>query len=164
MDYRVGTADGQSQGLQVLGIGEPWPIFLEGIADCFILEPLVIKGLSHSVNLGLAFLEEYRLKLSCHEDGNILELIANDKVSRTILVGAECLDFKQQKSGKILRATREQEISTQAWRIPKEKVTINVLKDEVGENVGVYAKEQCSIPAGMGKYIPVQTNQKYKEM
>ena len=31
MDYKVGTADGQSQGLQVLGIGEPWPIFLEGM-------------------------------------------------------------------------------------------------------------------------------------
>ena len=26
------------------------------------------------------------------------------------------------------------------------------------ENVGVFAKEECSIPAGMGKYIPVQTN------
>ena len=24
--------------------------------------------------------------------------------------------------------------------------------------MGLYAKEQCSIPAGMGKYIPVQTN------
>ena len=45
-----------------------------------------------------------------------------------------------------------------------------MLKDEVKENVGVYAKEQenvgvyakeqCSIPAGMGKYITVQTNQK----
>ena len=39
-----------------------------------------------------------------------------------------------------------------------EKITINVIKDGVEENVGVYAKEQCSIPAGMGKYIPVQTN------
>ena len=35
---------------------------------------------------------------------------------------------------------------------------INILRDGVEENVGVYAKEQCSIPAGMGKYIPVQTN------
>ena len=26
MDHRVGTADGQSEGLQVLGIGEPWPM------------------------------------------------------------------------------------------------------------------------------------------
>ena len=55
--------------------------------------------------------------------------------------------------------TSDQEISTQAWRIIREKVTINVLKDGLAENVGVYAKEQCSIPAGMGKYIPVQTNQ-----
>ena len=26
------------------------------------------------------------------------------------------------------------------------------------EKVGVYEKEECSNPAGMGKYIPVQTN------
>ena len=25
--------------------------------------------------------------------------------------------------------------------------------------MGVYAKDDCSIPAGMGKYIPVQTYQ-----
>ena len=34
----------------------------------------------------------------------------------------------------------------------------NGLKDALLENVGVYAKEQCFIPAGTGKYIPVQTN------
>ena len=137
MDYRVGTADGQSQGLQVLGIGEPWPIFLEGMEECYILKPLVIKGLSHSVNLGFTFFAEYRLKLSCYEDGPTLESIADDKVSLTILVDGECLDFENRKSGKTLRATREQEISTQAWRIPREKVTINILKDGVEENVGV---------------------------
>ena len=69
-----------------------------------------------------------------------------------------CSSFKNRRLGKIRRVTREQEISTQTWRIPREKITINVLKDGVEENVGVYAKEQCSIPAGMGKYIPVQTN------
>ena len=36
-------------------------------------------------------------------------------------------------------ATREQEISTQAWRIPP-NVNINVLKDGVEVNVRVYAK------------------------
>ena len=34
MDHRVGTADSQSEGLQVLGIGEPWPIYLVGIEEC----------------------------------------------------------------------------------------------------------------------------------
>ena len=62
MDYRVGTADGQSEGLQVMGIGEPWPIYLQGMEECYLLEPLVIRGLSHSVNLGLTFLQKYGLK------------------------------------------------------------------------------------------------------
>ena len=53
----------------------------------------------------------------------------------------------------------EGKCKTEKRRIPREKVTINILKDEVKDNVGMYAKEQCSIPAGMGKYIPVQTNQ-----
>ena len=47
MDYIVKTADGQSEGLQVLGVGEPWPIYLEGIEECYILETLVVRGLSH---------------------------------------------------------------------------------------------------------------------
>ena len=34
MDYKVGIADGQSEGLQVLGLGEPLPIYLEGIVEC----------------------------------------------------------------------------------------------------------------------------------
>ena len=41
MDYKVGTTDGQSEGLQVLGVGEPWSIYLEGMEECYILEPLV---------------------------------------------------------------------------------------------------------------------------
>ena len=42
MDYKVGPADGQSEGLQVLGLREPWLIYLEGMDKCYILEPLVI--------------------------------------------------------------------------------------------------------------------------
>ena len=113
----------------------------------------------HSVNLGLAFLAKYRLRLSCHKDINTMEPIADDKVSKTILVDGNCLDFKNRRSGKTWRVTSEQEILTQAWRIPREKVAINVLKDVAEEGVGVYAKEHCSIPAEMGKYIQVQINQ-----
>ena len=57
MDLRVGTADGQSAGLKLLGMEEPCPIYLEGMERCYMLEPLVIQGLSHCVNLGLAFLQ-----------------------------------------------------------------------------------------------------------
>ena len=78
--------------------------------------------------------------------------------SRVRLVDRGCSSFENRRLGRKWRATKAQEISTQAWRIPRDKISINILQDGVEENVGVYAKEQCSIPAGMGKYIPVQTN------
>ena len=49
-------------------------------------------------------------------------------------------------------------ISMQVWRIPHEKIGINMLSKRSEEAVGVYAKDDCSILAGMGKYILVQTN------
>ena len=55
MDQRLRTADGQGEGLQVVGMGELWQVYLEGKNECYVLEPLGIQGLSHSVNLELAF-------------------------------------------------------------------------------------------------------------
>ena len=52
----------------VLGIGEPWPICLEGMEECYILEPLVIRGLIHIENLGIAFFHKYRLQMSRMEE------------------------------------------------------------------------------------------------
>ena len=68
------------------------------------------------------------------------------------------MTFKNQRLWKICRATKEQEIYAQTCRIPREKMNVNMLQDRIKENIGVYAKEKCSIPAGMGKYVPVQTN------
>ena len=163
MDYIVGTADGQSDGLQVLGLGEPWTIYLEGIEECYILEPLVIKGLSYSVNLGIAFLQENNLKLLCSEKEVTLMPVEDDSASRARLVDGNCSSFKHRRSGRIWRATKAQEISTQAWRIPQDKIIINILQDGVEENVGVYAKEQCLIPAGKSTSLYRQTV-RYKEM
>ena len=58
----------------------------------------------------------------------------------------------------MLKTTEEQLILSQVWRIPREKFSINTLNERPEEATGVYAKENCSIPAGMGKYIPVQMN------
>ena len=68
IDQPVGTADSQSEGLLVIRIGEPWPIYLEGMKECYLLEPLVIRGLNHSVNLGMSFLQKCNLKMICMEE------------------------------------------------------------------------------------------------
>ena len=66
--------------------------------------------------------------------------------------------FLNKKTGQALQTTDEQKISDQAWRIPREKRSINTLEERTEEFTGVYAKGDCLIPMGLGKYIPVQTN------
>ena len=48
--------------------GESWPIYPEGMEESYILEPLVIQELSHSVKLGISFLTKHKLKLICIEE------------------------------------------------------------------------------------------------
>ena len=59
--------------------------------------------------------------------------------------------FISKRTGRVLKATEDQRISTQVWRIPQEKISINTLKERPEEAAGVYAKEDCSFPTGMGK-------------
>ena len=118
------------------------------------------RGLSQTVNLVMPFLTRNNLKLVCTEDEVALMPVKDGSALRRRLVDGGCNNFTNQSSGKVWRATEEQKISTQVWRIPHEKININVLKKRTEENIGVFAKEECSILAGMGKFIPVQMNHK----
>ena len=123
-----------------------------------MLEPLAIQGLSHSLNLGISFLTRNNLKLVCKENEVVLLPLRDRSASRVRLVDGGCNSFINQRSGKVWRSTEKQRISTQVWRIPREKIIINVVRERPEEAVGVYTQEESSIPAGMGKYIPVQTD------
>ena len=76
-----------------------------------------------------------------------------------------------------MKATKDHMISVHVWGIPRKRIGVNRLNERPKEAkgvyskddcsipagigkypVGVYAKDDCSIPAGMGKYILVQTN------
>ena len=81
--------------------------------------------------------------------------VKDGSVSRARLEDGGCNNFVNRRSEKVWRATEEQKISTQVCRNPCEKIHINVLKERTEEDIGVYAKEECSIHSGMGKYIPV---------
>ena len=76
-------------------MGAPWPVYLEGMEECYILEPLVIIGLSHSVNLGISFLQEYNLKMIFTEEEVALMPIQDGLTSRAQLVDAS--QFHQQE-------------------------------------------------------------------
>ena len=118
MDYKVGTADSQSDEIQVLGIGEPWPIYLKGMEECYILKPLVIKGLSHCGNLGISFLMKHSLKINCTEEEVSLMPKKHGSALRARLVDGRYNSFISKKTGRVLKATEDQMILSQVWRIP----------------------------------------------
>ena len=73
---------------------------------------------------------------------------------RPWLVDGGCYSFISLRLGKVLKATKAKRISTQVWRVPHEKISINAVSERPDEAVGVYAQDECPIPSGMGKYIP----------
>ena len=90
----------------MLDIGEPWPIFLEGMEECYKLKPLVSKGLSHSVNLGLAFLAKYRLKLSCYENGTNPGADSRQQGISNYISGWRMFRFREPEVGEDLESNK----------------------------------------------------------
>ena len=84
--------------------------------------------------------------------------VKDGSASRTRLVDGGCHSFISLKSGKVLKTTEAQRISTEVWRIPCEKISINAVSERPDKALGVYAQNEWSIPSGIGKYIPVQMN------
>ena len=103
--------------LEYEGVGAPWPVYLEGMEECYVRTPLVIQRLSHSLYQGMSFLQEYNLKMICTEKKVMLMPVKDGSTSRARVVVSGCHSFLSKKSGAVLRATKDQMISIQVWRI-----------------------------------------------
>ena len=62
----------------------------------------LIQGLSHSLNLGMLFLQEYNLKMICMEEEVVLMSVKDGLTSRARLVDEGCHSFLSKKSGMVL--------------------------------------------------------------
>ena len=89
------------------------------------------------MNLGISFRTRNNLNLICTEGEVALMPGRDGSASRVRLVDGGCNSFVIRRSGTVWRATEEQKISTQVWRIPCEKININVVRERSEENVGV---------------------------
>ena len=75
----VGTA-AKNSTIKILGRAEPLVIFIEGINKKFSIRPSVVRGLSHTLNLGLHFLREYKCQMTFNPTGVQLQ-VGGDHIS-----------------------------------------------------------------------------------
>ena len=68
--YTLGTAG--EGGLQVLGQSKKFKIFLEGVHKGLEIQPWVVRGLAHPLNLGMSFMQQYSAVLKAKPGGNRL--------------------------------------------------------------------------------------------
>ena len=104
------------------------------------------------------FLEGVQPKIDLLGVGSQANAVKDRSPSRAGLVDGGCHSLISKSSGRVLKATDDQMILMHVWRIPCRRIGVNMLNERPEEAMGVYAKDDCSIPAGMRKYIPVQTN------
>ena len=77
----------------------------------------------------------------CKEEEVALMPAKDGSALKAQLVDGECHRFISLRSGKVLKATKAQRISTHIWRIPCDRININAVNERPEEVVEVYAKD-----------------------
>ena len=73
LQHQIGTA-ATGGTVEVIGRAKSFILFLEGIPKPVVLNPIVVKQLAHTVNLGQSFLRRNSAMLSFRPQGGVLHL------------------------------------------------------------------------------------------
>ena len=83
-ELTLGTADRKGSGLQVVGRVAELKLHLEGMKTPVYIQPWVVRGLSHPINLGMKFMQENVANLQTNQSSNRFSI--NGKSTRTVRV------------------------------------------------------------------------------
>lgn len=98
---KLNTA-GENQNVKIVGVVAPFRIFIEGLKMPVTINPLVVRNLSHHLNLGARFLRENRAKLLFHPDKVELK-IAKEKIILQAGKDVMKLDSSDEKFAQVLK-------------------------------------------------------------
>ena len=79
--------------------------------------------------------DEAQSKDQLHGGGSCTNAVKDESASRARLVDGRYQCFISKKTGRVLKATENQMISSQEWRIPCEKISIKTIKERTEEYV-----------------------------
>ena len=102
----------------------------------------------------MSFLKEYNLKMICTEEEVTLMPVKDVLTSRARQVDGGGHSFLGKKSGMVSKATKDQMISTQVWRISWERISINTLSERPEEAMRVLKRMPVPFPQEWGNIFP----------
>jgi len=162
---RVHTAEKGGKGLRVLGKGERIKFYLVGLDSRFEVEPIVIEGLNHAVNLGIEFFRQQEVSISCTEKEVKLVTESEDQERLTRLCSAYGKPFPFMIKGR--RVDKEMKKYVQVipavWKAERKEPEVNsVNKVMEGLERKLGSAEKITIPAGSSKLVKVRTEGNWK--
>jgi hypothetical protein len=99
LEKQVGTAE-KGGSVKIFGNSEPIKIFIEGVPQGVIIQPLIVKDLSHPVNVGRVFLGRNGGKLEFAPTEGYIKINKNEVrivKKNTPMTGGEVIDSRFQK-------------------------------------------------------------------
>ena len=156
LEKQVGTAE-KGGSVKIIGKSEPIKIFIEGVPQGVIIQPLIVKDLSHPVNVGRDFLGRNGGKLEFTPTEGYIE-INKTKVrmikKNTHMTGGEVIDSRFQK---VFRSHGSY-VHLDTGMIYEG--TVNQCEDDLTDPVKMFNKTEAEIPAMSGMFVPITTNGK----
>ena len=168
-EMTLGTADRTGGGLQVIGRVAELKLHLEGMKTPVYLQPWVVRGLSHPVNIGMKFMQENGAILQTNRSSNRFSIRGESTRTVGLTTGGMFPDQTMDKmfpkdSGQFYEFKRL--IWVRRGRTGK-RGTILTRKREGsigqiyrGQQNKLYVREPVTIPGGSMKFISTQATER----
>jgi len=151
INKKVGTA-AQGGTVNIVGRSEPIRLFIENIAKPVIIEPYVVKDLSHPINVGRNFLGRYKGRLEYSLTAGYLEVNGN---KTKLVVKNEPLYTKEVTDQRFVKI----------FQYPLIDETLMIRESVVShskEDIPIKNKKSIEIPGHSGIFVAFTTEGKVK--
>jgi hypothetical protein len=156
MEKKVGTA-AKGGSVKIIGKSAPIRIFIEGVPQGVTITPLVVKDLSHPINVGRDFLGRNKGRLEFTPSDGYLEI---NQVKVRMIKKATPLASPQVVDVRFRKTFRNPGSYIHHHTEMIYEGTINQCEDVTDRPVPMYSRDEVEVPALSGMFVPITTRGK----
>ena len=150
---KVGTA-AKGGSVNIIGKCKPFKIFIENVSKAIIIEPFILKELSHPINVGREFLGRYKGRLEFSPSQGFLEICGQK---------TKLIDKRDELSGATVTDERIKKVAAlpegRKYSAPQMFMEgmLNQVEGNPKENVPIYPQTKLELPAHSAMLVPITT-------